>query len=189
MKRIVVDPEHLRALSNLLGRVSGDIRATAEQLNGAVNGLNADVQNQLGITGEWERARSIARGISEQAETQATYVGSKARGMGDADQESALQIGQLFTDFEAVLRQMPSGWLGSEVAPAVPQHLIGRVAALGDAQDAILPVTALAGLAALIGVRVHARLRSDDGIREETMPAGYPTEQSLFHGEEAADGD
>jgi hypothetical protein len=152
MTRIVVDPEHLQALASLLRRCATDVRATSDQLNAVLNGLSPEEAKQLNITAEWEQARLVARGLSDQAEGNASTLALKARNLQDADSDAAMQIGRAFADFHTLLSQAPSGWQPGAFAPPVPQDLISRLAGLGGSQSAVLPVASVAGLAAMVGV-------------------------------------
>jgi len=152
MTRIVVDPEHLQALAALLQRHSADLKATADQLNGIMNTLNPQEAKQLNITGEWEQARSLAHSLSDQAGGEASKLGLKARNLQEADRDSAAQMARMFADFQVVLHSAPAGWQPGAYTPPVPQDLIGRVSALGGAEDAVVPAASVAGLAAMVGI-------------------------------------
>ncbi len=167
MTRITADPDHLLTLANALKKHGSDLRATAEQLNGTVNGLDAAESKQLNISATWEQARTLARALAAQADDMASVISLKARHLAEADRDSASAFTQVFSQFQEVLRQAPAGWQPGGYTPAVPHDLISRVSSLGAPEAALLPATALTGLAALLGVRAVVKARSGNGITSE----------------------
>lgn len=182
MRRILVDPDYLRSLAAAYRRQAGDLKASFEQLNITVSSLDPEMRKTLGldmssaspgavtggtngIAGDWDRARTQARNLIEQAEAQAHYLEALARRYEDADHESAVQVGQLFTDFEAAFSQVSAGWHPAGYTPPVPQELVSRVSALAGPASAGIAVTQVAGLAALVGVGAVATRKLAEGTR------------------------
>jgi len=168
MTRITADPEHLQTLANALRKHGSDLQARAEQLNGIVNGLATAESKQLNISAEWEQAHTLARALAGQAEDLSASLSRKARRLAEADQDGASSMAQVFSQFEDVLSQAPAGWLPGAYTPAVPHNLISRVSSLGASEAAVLPATALTGLAALLGVKAVVKTRGDNSPAHES---------------------
>jgi len=123
---ILVEAEHLRALSIQWRRNASELRNVGGYLSSALSSLDWEIRQRAGVAGEWDQGWGLTNTPADQAETLAHHLTTKAQTLKEADRASATALGEVVRAFAPAAQQWTRWWYQAHQALAFPEALLGR---------------------------------------------------------------